>query len=251
MARCGCAGSGTCPCVLQNGSGTTVSGNGSPGSPYAVAVNVDPAPGNLIEATADGVRVDCAAVAACVADQTPGGQTNFVDTVGINFTRTGSGTALDPFEVTADQVPQFEQSAPDTFTHDLLGASDVYELITALDPVVVDVPGTYLVTYEARGSAAIPGSTAAVSTSTSAALYLNGALVPGTERMLALVSQGVAGTAQPALQTQGTASATKVITIAAGQVLTLRGARSGTAGTNTIVSNTQGRTAITATRIGA
>ncbi len=38
MARCGCAGSGGCPCFLADGFGTAVSGIGSAENPYTVDV---------------------------------------------------------------------------------------------------------------------------------------------------------------------------------------------------------------------
>lgn len=251
MARCGCSGA-TCNCVVQNGAGTTVSGAGTLASPYRVAVNLDPDAGNLLTATDDGLLVDCDAVAACVAGTTPGGQTDFNDSPGVDFTKTGSGTAIDPFQVTGDLKAVYLQSAAVTFTHNLTGASAAWEKVTEVPDLTIVVAGVYEVSWMGRGTATIPGSTAAVSTSTSCALYKNGVLVPATETQLTLVSQGVASTAEPALQMQGSGGSSVVVTCNAGDTLSLYAMRQAVAsGTNSIISNTDGRCRLTARRIGA
>lgn len=100
MARCGC-GSSACNCVIQAGSGTTVSGQGTPAAPYIVSatdqglttvadtptvdmsisgdgeagdpyvisgvVKLSAEDGNLITANADGLVLTCDEVAACAA----------------------------------------------------------------------------------------------------------------------------------------------------------------------------------------
>lgn len=95
MARCGCAGA-TCNCVVTAGANVTVTGAGTPGNPYIVSANdnavdvmdttsinltltpgspdiisgvviLDPAAGNLITLTANGLRVDCATITATCA----------------------------------------------------------------------------------------------------------------------------------------------------------------------------------------
>lgn len=252
MARCGCAGA-TCNCVLQNGAGTTVSGAGTAASPYRVAVNLDPAAGNLLTATDDGLLVDCDAVAACVAGQTPGGLTDFNDSPGVNFTKTGTGTVVDPFQVTADLIPVFAQNISETFTHPIVAADGVWEDVTEFDDVIVPMDGTYEITMTARGAATIPGVTAAANTRVVAAIYRNGAIIPGTETMLSLVSQGAAGTAQPSMQVQASGTCTLVVALSAGDAIQLWAQKQApTAGsTHTIVSATDGRSRISLRRIGA
>lgn len=252
MAKCGCAGSTACACAVQAGSAVAVSGNGSGATPYIVSVPIDPAATNLLELAAGGLSVDCAAVAACVAEQTPTGEIVFSDTPGVNLTRTGSGVDGDPYVVTADLIPVSVQSAAASFTRNLAGAAGVYEEVTELPGVTIAVPGTYWVEYTARGSATIPAGSGPLSTSTSAAIARNDVIVGGSETQLVLVSQGTASSAQPALQGQASSSWAGPVVCAAGDVLSLYAMRQPVAsGTNSIISNTDGRCRIAAHRIGA
>lgn len=66
MARCGCAAD--CLCAVVGGPGVSVVGNGSQSSPYAVSAKLDPAAGNLLTATGDGLRVSAAPTDLFVAD---------------------------------------------------------------------------------------------------------------------------------------------------------------------------------------
>ncbi len=120
-ARCGCSG-GTCSCLVQAGANITVVGNGSVGLPYIISaastglsvsdsstfhfsligsnltgsVKLDGTAGNLISVAAGGLRVDCAAIAAC------GSATHLMvtDSSSIDFTLTGDGSVGTPYNVT-------------------------------------------------------------------------------------------------------------------------------------------------------
>lgn len=257
MARCGCDGSAGCACVIQAGDTGSIdmslSGAGSVGSPYVVAgdAKIDPVAGNLLSLAAGGLRVDCVAVAACAAAQTPSGYTQVVDSPGIDFGISGNGTPGLPYQVTGDLKAVFQELAPADFSHSIVTADNVWGQITPAGQLVVAVAGTYLVDYAVRGSITITGSTSAIAGQTVAGLYKNGALVANTERLVALISQGLAGTAQPALQMQGTGSCAKVLALAAGDILQLWTKRTSAAGnTNTIECNNGGRTNLAIHRIG-
>lgn len=142
------------------------------------------------------------------------------------------------------------QSPTDTFpAHTIAAAAGVFEKIGELDDVVVAEPGTYLVTWTARATSVIPGSTATTSAGTTVGVYKGAALVAGSETMLARVSQGVAATAEPALQVQASGGGGLVMAIAAGEHLSLWAKRDSTTGTHSITSDTDGRCRITATRL--
>lgn len=147
----------------------------------------------------------------------------------------------------------YAQTPAASFAHVLDGPQNTFEEITELGELDITVPGFYEVTFDAQGNAtntsAAPG--AVVATTATAALFRNGALVPNTETMLQLNSQGSSTVDQPALQMRGTGSATQVVQLAAGDKLTVWGKRNSDPGTTTeIVSNSNGRTRITAVRIG-
>jgi hypothetical protein len=55
MARCGCTEE--CKCVLDDGDCTTVAGNGNPGAPYRVNLEIDPAVDNQAVCGEDGLYV--------------------------------------------------------------------------------------------------------------------------------------------------------------------------------------------------
>lgn len=108
MARCGCAGNTTCTCLVTAGENVTVSGTGQAGNPYVISANassvdvmdtssidltltpgdpdiisgivkLDPAAGNLIELTANGLRVDCETIADNCATTVSVDDTDTVD----------------------------------------------------------------------------------------------------------------------------------------------------------------------------
>lgn len=161
----------------------------------------------------------------------------------------------DDFDVVGGQLelkPQFAQSVPANFTHVLGGAPDVYEQIAELPSVIITVEGTYLVTMDAHGNAtntaAAPGTV--VGTSVAAAIYKNGALIPNTETRLITNIQGSSTVDQPALQLHATGSASRVVTLLVGDTLQVWGSRNADPGTTCqILSNSTGRTRITATRL--
>ncbi len=131
MARCGCSGAQPCSCFIEAGAGITVTGSGSPGTPYIVAVDgnsttvsdtatinmsilgsgtsgdpyvifgsvkLDPDVDNVLAATANGLYLDCATIADCVGGV---GETTVDDTSTIDLTLTGTGTTVDPYIITA------------------------------------------------------------------------------------------------------------------------------------------------------
>lgn len=139
-----------------------------------------------------------------------------------------------------------------TFTH-TLGGTNVFEEITELGDLILPEDGLYEVTFDAQGNAtntpAGPGTI--VATAATAALYKNDVFVANTETMLQLNSQGSSTVDQPALQMRGTGSCTVTVQCVAGDRLSLYGKRNSDAGTTTqIVSNSNGRTRITAVRLG-
>lgn len=149
--------------------------------------------------------------------------------------------------------PSITQTASLTFTH-TLGGVNTFEEITELGDLIVPLDGLYEVTFDAQGNAtntpAAPGNI--VATAATAALYKNDVFVPNTETMLQLNSQGSSTVDQPALQMRGTGSCTVPVQCVAGDRLSLYGKRNSDAGTTTqIVSNSNGRTRITATRLGS
>lgn len=161
---------------------------------------------------------------------------------------------VDPVTGQLELRPRFVQSPALAFTHLLDGAANVFEKITEIPNLVLPAAGLWVVTMDVRGNAtntpAAPGIV--VNTSAFAQLRLNDVLVPGSETMLQLNSQGVATTQEPALQLHGTGSATRVVSAAAGATLSVWGARASDAGTNTeILSSPSGRSRITAWRIGS
>jgi hypothetical protein len=209
------------------------------------AANLDPVTGNLLTVTPNGLRVDCSAVLECVGESAG---IAVADSPGIDFTLSGS-------TVSGDLKSVFVQSAAVSFTH-ALGFVGVYQDINEVPDLVIPANGVYLVTAEAAGVATItpagPGTT--VGASVSMALFKNNALVPNSETRCILNSQGapIAGMTMPALQLHGSGSASRYLTCVAGDTFQLYGARNSDAGTTSnIVSGTDGRSRLSAHRIGA
>lgn len=151
--------------------------------------------------------------------------------------------------------PEVLQTPTLTFTRTLGGAANAYAIIPDIAPLVVVVPGLYIVTWDAHGNATnnpnSPGTP--INSCALAGLGLNGALVGGTETMLVLNSLGGSpGIAIPAMQIHGSGSGHRAIQLAAGDQLSMFGARASDAGTITEMrSDNQGRCRITAWRIGS
>lgn len=150
--------------------------------------------------------------------------------------------------------PEYLQTPTLTFTRTLGGAANTYAIIPDIAPLVVVVPGLYVVTWDAHGNATNPPNAPGtpINTCALAGLGLNGALVGGSETMLQLNSLGGSpGIAIPSMQLHGSGSGHRVIQLAAGDLISMFGARSSDAGTTTeMISNNQGRCRITAWRIG-
>lgn len=131
MARCGCADT-TCYCLVVQGANVTVTGNGSSGNPYVISADpatfiandtstvnlnlapgspdiltatviLDPAVGNLITDTGNGLRVDCAAIEAAACAVAGVGLTEVATSCGL----TGNGTDAFPLAVNVETVFPF------------------------------------------------------------------------------------------------------------------------------------------------
>jgi hypothetical protein len=150
--------------------------------------------------------------------------------------------------------PEYLQTPTLTFTRTLGGVANTYVIIPDIAPLVVVVPGLYVVAWDAHGNATnnanSPGTP--INSCALAGLGLNGALVGGSETMLILNSLGGSPSVNiPAYQIHGSGSGHRIIPLVAGDQLSMFGARSSDAGTTTeMISNNQGRCRITAWRIG-
>jgi len=64
MARCGC--SSECACVITDGDCTTIAGNGNPGAPYRVNLEIDPSLNNQAVCGEDGLLVEPPQAGDCI-----------------------------------------------------------------------------------------------------------------------------------------------------------------------------------------
>ena len=150
--------------------------------------------------------------------------------------------------------PEFLQTPTLTFTRLLTGTANTYAIVPDIAPLVVVVPGIYVVTWDAHGNATnipnTPGTS--VNTSVSSALGLNGTMVGGTETMLMQnVLGGSPSIAIPAVQLHSSGTGHRVLTLAANDQISMFAARASDPGTTTdIRSDQQGRCRITMWRIG-
>jgi len=64
MARCGCVSE--CNCVIVDGDCTAIVGNGNPGAPYRVNLDIDPAANNQAVCGDDGLLVEPPAAGDCI-----------------------------------------------------------------------------------------------------------------------------------------------------------------------------------------
>jgi hypothetical protein len=212
---------------------------------------IDPAAGNILQLAANGLRVDCNAVAECVGGAAA---VTVQDSPGIAFTESGAGTADDPRVISGDVKAVFLQTSAATWTHTIAAASGTWEKITELPNLTATVPGLYWVTADAVANVTIPANAGGSNSAAAASIYLakNDGMVPNTETRVNLESQSNPTTAQPALQLHGTGSVSRMVQLAAGDYLSLWTQRASTASATTeILSNNVGRTRITAHRIGA
>lgn len=143
------------------------------------------------------------------------------------------------------------QTASIDFTHAITSGTAVWEEVTELPDLDVPEPGLYLISWTARGIAVIPTANAGNvhNTGTTVGVYRNGVLLPNTETLMTLVSQAAAVTTEPALQMQGSGSGIQLVQLAAGDDLTLWAKRTNTTGTNSIISNSDGRCRISVERV--
>lgn len=274
MARCGCAANGeACACLIVDGSNTTVTGDGSSTTPYKVNVAVS----SVVLQVQDTPSIDLslsglgtpASPWLLQADRVGFGTQADYTTV-YNALRSmgmpqaaaillcravGPTPAVDP-EV--NTKPMFLQSAAATFSHALTGATNTYEKITEVADLTIQESGLYEVGWSIYGSALIQAE-AASSTQTTAitfgAVYKNGVIISGTESVPAMVLEGSLGAGvptEPVLQVQATSGGSQFLSLVAGDVLSIYGGRafSGSVATShAIVSNTNGRTSLTAMRV--
>lgn len=275
MARCGCAANGeACACLIVDGSNTTVTGDGSSTTPYKVNVAVS----SVVLQVQDTPSIDLslsglgtpASPWLLQADRVGFGTQADYTTV-YNALRSmgmpqaaaillcravGPTPAVDP-EVNTKVMSL--QSAAATFSHALAGATNTYEKITEVADITIQESGLYEVGWSVYGSvliAAEPINTAGNTTGiTFGAVYKNGVVIAGTESVAASLlvgAYGATGGTLPQEQVQATAGGSQFLSLVAGDVLSLYGGRAFSgplATTHAIVSNTNGRTGITAMRV--
>lgn len=241
MPRCGCGGAG-------GGSGVGVADTPTLdlsllSSVISGEVKIDPTTGNLLTANANGLRIDCGAVLACVGES---GGIAVADSPGIDFTLAGS-------TVSGDLKSVFVQSSAVSFTHTLTGTS-TFQDINEVPDLIIPADGVYDVMAEGVGNATItaaaPGDV--VGAAVTLALYKNNVLVPNSETRCMLNSQGSSTAQQPALQLHGTGTARRLVSCVAGDTFQMYASRNSVAGTTSqIVSGSDGRSRLSAHRIGA
>lgn len=129
----------------------TITGTGTSGDPYIIsgAVKLNPSASNLLTATASGLFLDCAAVAACAASS---GVTTVGDTATVDLSLSGTGTGGDPYIITAAVKldPDVANLLNVTGAGILLTCADVRGCLSAgggisYDPVtgVISAPGAF------------------------------------------------------------------------------------------------------------
>jgi hypothetical protein len=274
MARCGCAANGeACACLLVGGSNTTVTGDGSTTTPYRVNVAVasvvlqvqdtasidlslsglgTPASPWLLQADkiGFGTSVDYTTVYAALRSM------GMPQPAAILLAKTvGPTPAIDP---ELNVKPMFLQGTAATFSHTLAGATGVYEKITEIADLTIQESGLYEISWSIFGSSLIQAEAASATQTTAitfGAVYKNGVIISGTESVPAMVLEGSLGAGvptEPILQVQATAGGSQYVSLVAGDVLSMYGGRafSGSVATlHAIISNTNGRTSLTAMRV--
>ncbi|MFF5968273.1 hypothetical protein ACFY64_32025 [Streptomyces collinus] len=136
------------------------------------------------------------------------------------------------------------QSAVGTWAHALNSADRVWEVVTEQPAITVPRAGIWVVSFQARGVAALPANMASnQGLGVIAGLYKDGALIPGSEAMAAFVATGANA---PIAQMQATGTRQFVHPFTAGQTVQLAAYRVGQVGVASVVSNGDGRSYVTA-----
>lgn len=135
------------------------------------------------------------------------------------------------------------------FGNSLTSADQVWEHVDQIPDLVVVEPGTYRITMTARGTAGVNAGTAVGTAFVYAGVALNGAVIPGTETVVA-GQQKAAGAATPAFQVESSGTVTFTKDLHPGDVLRLYGARlSNNSSVTSISSSAIGRSRLVAQRI--
>ncbi|CCH29533.1 hypothetical protein ABZ816_15710 [Actinosynnema sp. NPDC047251] len=129
------------------------------------------------------------------------------------------------------------QTGPLAFHHKLSGADRAYDKITAVPDLTIPFPGVWEVAYAVRTNIGTPSKGAALYVS--AAVFVNGGIILGTEALTGAYFN-------PGEAVQDTVGQTFLHTFKVGDVLTLHAFRIGQDGTTDVLSNTDGRTRVTA-----
>jgi hypothetical protein len=214
MAQFGCGGS-RCTCQVVAGPGATVTGNGSPGSPYVVSAGAG-------TVTCDQVRPCLSAGPGATYDPATGviGADPTVVEAGTNTTVTGTGTAADPYVVNADAADPTVVEAGDNVTVTGTG--------TAADPYVVNADAADPTVVQAGDRATVTG------TGTAADPYVVSADPPSCDDVRPCLAAGTGIDYDPAT---GTISAEPTV-VEAGTNTTVTG--TGTAADPYVVSSAGG-----------
>lgn len=241
MARCGCGGA-------SGGSGVGVADTPTLdlsllSSVISGEVKIDPTTGNLLTATANGLRIDCGDVLTCVGES---GGIAVADSPGIDFTLAGS-------TVSGDLKSVFVQSSAVSFAHTLTGVG-AFQDINEVPDLLIPTDGVYDVMAEASGNATITGAAPGivVGAGVTFALFKNNVLVANSETRCILNSQGSSSADQPALQLHSSGAVRRLLSCVAGDTFQLYASRNSVSGTTSqIVSGSDGRSRLSAHRIGA
>lgn len=151
--------------------------------------------------------------------------------------------------------PHAYQNVAETFSFEIstVVPDGSYTLVTPFDPVLVVLPGLYLVNWDIHGYVAIPTPNVGVALNggVMGALAVNNVFRAGTETMIATVNEGTTTNDFPALGQEGSGSGSIILQLGANSTLRLMGAQEGN-GSNVsrIISDDRGRCRITAVRLG-
>lgn len=200
---------------------------GACGRTYRVDPRLDPAPCNALEETAVGLLVP-----EVLIEVEPG----------LTVTPPADGDCPQVWRIGVDAA--WVQTGTLDFLHSLTGATRAWEVVTEVPTLTIPRAGVWEVNYQVRGVALLPApGVANIDTGVVAGMYKNGALVPGTEAMVIYQSELALDQGE---QIQAMGSRQFMHTFAAGDTVRLGAFRLGTSGSAAVVSNTDGRTSITA-----